>query len=680
MRPTHLKRLGRIAASTVAALSLLSAGAFAYWSNAGEASASASLATLTAPTISSATAGAGTVALAWSAVTAPSSGTVEYYVTRDGGAPSGGCPNSSSPSTTTSCTDTGVSIGAHEYTVTAVWRSWTTTSTAKSVSVTFGPATHFQIQAASTTPTAGETDNLTITAKDASDNTVSSYSGSKTLTFSEPSSSPNGKAPSYPATVTFTTGAGTASIKLYDAQTTTVKAKEGTLEGTSPSLTVKAAATKKLAVPTPAEQEAGVAFNVTLTATDEYANTTTGYAGAKTLTWSGPANAPSGQAPEYPASATTVTFTEGVGTASQIKLYDALTPTLKVKEGLIEGVSGLFTVKAAAAASFSLPTPAEKEAGTTISETVTVLDAWHNTAKSYAGAKTLLWSEPANAPSGQAPSYPATVTFTAGVGAAASIKLYDAQTTTLKATEGTIEGATSSFTIKAAATKKLTVPAPSEREAGVAFNVTLTATDEWGNLTTSYAGAKTLAFSEPASSPSGQAPEYPASATTVTFTAGVGTATAIKLFDAQSTTLKVKEGATVAGASGSFTVKAAAAERFAWTHAAVTAGKIEGTCLFACTTSSIGNSKKFTVHAGVTDKYGNIVSNLGAASKAKVEKTSGEGTLTNAAGLSIPATGLAESATVFEYTSPTSGTSEAVLKLKAEEGAVYAEAEAHVKY
>jgi hypothetical protein len=668
-----------VVALSLPALSLLTAGAFAYWSGAGEASASASLATLTAPTISSATAGAGTVALTWSAVTAPASGTVEYYVTRDGGAPSSGCPSSSSPSTATSCTDTGVSIGTHEYTVTAVWRSWTATSTAKSVSVTFGPATHFQIQAVSTIPTAGETDNLTVTAKDASNNTVSTYAGAKTLTFSEPSNSPNGKAPSYPASVTFTTGAGTAAIKLYDAQTTTVKAKEGTLEGTSPSLTVKAAATKKLTVPTPSEQEAGVAFNVTLTATDEYANTATGYAGAKTLTWSGPSNAPSGQAPEYPTSATSVTFTEGVGTASQVKLYDAQNATLKVKEGTIEGTSAAFTVKAASAASFSVPTPTEREAGVAFNETVTAWDAWHNIAKSYAGVKTLTWSGPANAPSGQAPSYPATITFVAGAGTA-SIKLYDAQSITLRATEGTIEGITGSFTVKSAATKKLIVPTPSEQEARVAFNVTLTANDEWGNLTTSYAGAKTLTFSEPASSPSGQAPEYPSTATTVTFTEGVGTATAIKLYDAQTTTLKVKEGATVIGASGSFTVKAAAAERFAWAHAAVTAGKIEGTCLFACTTSSIANSKKFTAHASVTDKYGNIVSNLGATTKAKVEKTSGEGTLSGATGLTIPASGLAESATTFEYTSPASGTSEAVLKLKSEEGTAYTEAEAHVKY
>ena len=794
-------RLRALAPALAVALVATGAVVSAFWTSSGQASNSATVATLAASTISSATTGAETVALSWSAVTPPGEGTVEYYVTRDGSTASAGCPSSSSHSTATSCTDTNVPVGAHKYKITAVWRSWTSTGVEQTVTVTYGPATHLVLEAASLTPTAGEADNLTITAKDASNNTVGTYSGSHTLIFeganeaggeeplvtdrsgveknfgeeteitfiegkaavssttngvmklykveaahikvkegslnnstglavtvkaaaakklklptpaeqeaglafnvtltatdeygntatsyagaktilwSGPSNSPSAKVPSYPATVTFTAGVGTASIKLYDAQTTTLKAKEGVaIEGTSGSFTIKAATAKKFTVPTPTEQEAGTAFNVTLTAIDEYGNTATSYAGSKTLAWSTPANAPNGTAPEYPASATTVTFTTGVGTASALKLYDAQTTTLKAKEGTIEGTTGSFIVKAAGAASFSMPTPAEQTAGTAFNEAVTAWDTWHNTAKSYAGVKTLSFSEPANAPSGQAPSYPATVTFAAGAGTA-SIKLYDAQSTTLKAKESTIEGTSSSFTVKAAATKKFSLATPSEQEAGVAFNVTLTATDEWGNLTAGYAGAKTIAFSEPANSPAGQAPEYPASATTVTFTAGVGTASALKLYDAQNTTLKAKEGATVVGTSGSFTVKAAAAERFAWAHAEVSAGKIEaGTCPFACTTASITNSKKFKAHASVADTYGNIVSNLGATAKAKVEKISGEGTLTNATALTIPAAGLAESVTVFEYTSPAAGTSEAVLKLKSEEGTPYTEAEAHVKY
>jgi len=688
-------------ALSLTALSLLAAGACAYWSNAGEASASASLATLAAPTISTATPGAGTVELTWSAVTPPGGGTVEYYVTRDGGAPGGGCPSSSSPSTATSCTDTGVSVGTHEYTVTAVWRTWTATSAAKSAAVTFGPATHLVLEAASTTPTAGAADNLTITAKDAAGNTVRTYTGAHSLVFEGAEESPGGTKPvvvdrsgtarslGEATEITFTEGKATVAsskngvMKLYNAETAEVVVSEGSLSnGAGLTVTVKAGATKKLALTAPSEVIAGSAFSVTLTATDEYGNPTTSYAGAKTLAWSGPASSPGGQAPEYPASATTVTFMNGVGTASEIDLYDAVASvTLTVKEGSTVKGSAAIAVKAAAAKTLTFTALAEQTAGTAFNATLTAHDEYGNTATGYAGAKTLAWSGPASSPSGQAPEYPATattVTFSSGVGKPTAIKLFDAAASTLTVREGSsVEGTSGSFNVKAGATKKFSVPTPSEQEAGVAFNVTLTATDEWGNLATTYTGAKTLAFSEPSSSPSGQAPEYPSS---VTFAEGVGTATQVKLYDAQSTTLKIKEGTTVTGTSGTFTVKASAPERFAWAHAAVSAGSIEGTCLFTCTTTSIKNSKKFTAHASVTDKYGNIVSNLSGTHKAKVEQTSGAGTLTNATGLTIPTSGLAESSGVFEYTSPASGTSEAVLKLKSEEGTAYTEAEAHVKY
>jgi hypothetical protein len=689
MRLNPLRVLWWTAVTTVMALSLPAQSAFAYWSGAGEASASANLAMLSSLAISSATAGAETVELTWSVVAPPGAGTVEYYVTRDGGTPGGGCPSSKSPSAATKCTDTGVSIGTHEYTVTAVWRTWTATSAVKSTAVTFGPATHFQLEAANTTPAAGEAESITILAKDASNNTVSTYSGAKTLAWSGAASSPSGHAPEYPAgstSVTFTKGVGKATgIKLYDAAPTTLTVNEGSsMEGTSGVLAVKAAATKKLALTAPSETTVGSAFNVTLTATDEYGNPTTSYAGAKTLTWSGPANSPSGHAPEYPTSATTVTFTSGVGTASEIDLYDASAAvTLTVKEGATLKGSATIEVEATAAKELVFTALGEQTAGTSFTATLTARDEYGNTATPYTGAKTLTWSGPANSPSGHAPEYPSTattVTFTSGVGKATAIKLYDAQSTALKVTDGTIGGVSNSFNVKVAATKKFGVPAPSEVGAGVAYNVTLTATDEYGNTATAYTGAKTLTWSGPANSPSGHAPEYPSSATTVTFSEGVGMASAIKLYDAQSVVLKAKEGS-VEGTSAAIAVAAGAPERFAWAHAEVSAGKLEtGTCPFACTTSSIGASKKFKAHASVTDMYGNVVSGLGGTTEAKVEKTGGEGTLANATALTIPASGLAESSSVFEYTSPASGTSEAVLKLKQEEGAAYTAAEAHVKY
>ena len=71
-------------------------------------------------------------------------------------------------STATSCTDTNVPVGAHKYKVTAVWRSWTSTGVEQTVTVAYGPATHLVLEAASTSPVAGESRRPTITAKDAS--------------------------------------------------------------------------------------------------------------------------------------------------------------------------------------------------------------------------------------------------------------------------------------------------------------------------------------------------------------------------------------------------------------------------------------------------------------------------------------------------------------------------------
>jgi hypothetical protein len=349
----------------IGAYVLQATGASAYWDGEGTGSGSAADATLAAPTLT-ATPGAESVQLSWTAVTPPGAGTVEYYVTRDGGSPSSHCPSAASRSTVTSCTDEPVSIGAHEYAVTAVWRTWTGTSEARSANVTYGPAAQFKLEASKAEVTAGESETVTITALDAHGNTVPSYAGSRPIAFSGPANSPSRQSPSYPAAVSFTGGVGTASpVKLYDAQTTTLTAKEGSLEGTS----------------------------------------------------------------------------------------------------------------------------------------------------------------------------------------------------------------------------------------------------------------------------------------------------------------------------GSITVKAAAAARWAWAHAKVTAGGIESsTCLFECTTNSIGNNQKFKAHVSVTDEYGNIVSNLGAGHKAEVTKNSLLGTLTNATAIEIPSAGPAESATVLEYTSPLVLSGEAKLSLKAQEGTAYTEATATVKY
>jgi hypothetical protein len=116
-----------------------STAAWAYWAASSSGSATGKVGALSAPALSSATGGAESATLGWSSVSAPGSGAVKYYVSRDGSSPGGSCPGSSAPSTVTSCTDTGVSPGSHSYTVTAVWRSWSATSSPRSASVSSKP-------------------------------------------------------------------------------------------------------------------------------------------------------------------------------------------------------------------------------------------------------------------------------------------------------------------------------------------------------------------------------------------------------------------------------------------------------------------------------------------------------------------------------------------------------------
>jgi hypothetical protein len=192
------------------------------------------------------------------------------------------------------------------------------------------------------TQTAGTAFNETLTALDAYGNTATGYTGAKTVAFTGPSNSPAPNNPSYPPTVTFTNGVGTASITLVDAQTTTLTATQSTITGTSGTFVVNPGNASTFSVANPGTQTAGAPFNETVTAVDAYGNTATGYTGAKTVAFTGPSNSPGGNNPSYPP---TVTFTNGVGTAS-MTLVDAQTTSLTATQGTITGTSGTFVVNA----------------------------------------------------------------------------------------------------------------------------------------------------------------------------------------------------------------------------------------------------------------------------------------------------------------------------------------------
>jgi hypothetical protein len=422
--------------------------------------------------------------------------------------------------------------------------------------------------------------------------------------------------------------ASAPSITLYDAQSTILTVKEGALSGTSASFTVSAAAAASFTVASLGRQTAGTSFEVGLTAKDEFANISSGYSGEHALTFSGPANSPGGEAPKYPGSGA---FNEGSGKAT-VTLYNAALTTLAAKDGPISGSSTSFSVSPAAIASIAVTNPGAQTAGKAFELSVTAKDKYGNGAT---GAQTLAFSGPSSSPSGKAPSYPESVTFAAGSGKA-STTLYDAQKAAITVKQGSVSGASGEFTVSPAAAAALTVPAPEATVAGKAFEETITAKDEYGNVATGYTGAHTLAFSGPSSSPSGEAPKYPSGASTFTEGAAKGS---ITLTDAQTTTLTVKEG-TLSGTSSIFTVKAGTASKLAWNSSSSSSakGKLTGPCLFTCVYKELeGEGTTFKAKVAVTDGLGNVVSAIGTAVTVTVSKTAGA--FTGSEKVTIPASG-----------------------------------------
>lgn len=165
------RNLGLIAAGVVIAVGLATP-AYAFFSaSATTSGTTASSASLTPPAITASTPSVvnhvGQVALTWTAAGMPAAYTLS--VTRDG-APAGGTCAGSLPAVTTSCTDSGVTAGAHSYLVTATLAAdsaWAATSPAAAATVPHDY--YFAIGNVPATATAGQPmTGITLTARDGS--------------------------------------------------------------------------------------------------------------------------------------------------------------------------------------------------------------------------------------------------------------------------------------------------------------------------------------------------------------------------------------------------------------------------------------------------------------------------------------------------------------------------------
>jgi hypothetical protein len=661
----------------VALIAVVSGTALAYFNTSGTGSASAGVSKLSSPTITAASpAAGGTVALTWETVTAPGSGTVVYTVSRNGAGASGTCV---STLTVNSCVDSGLAPGTYSYVVTAKWRSWTVVSQAKTAQVTVGPIHHLTLTAATSTPTAGAADNLTITAKDAGGGTVTTYTGAKSLTFAGASISPGGTVPTVSdsagtdiafgsaTSINFSAGVATVAsgsngaMKLYKGGSTSVSVSDGSISTETPlAVTVAAAAASKLVLAAAATAlAAGDANNLTITAQDAYGNVATTYTGSKSLTFSGASASPGGTQPTVVnssgtvvnfGSATAITFASGVATVSSSKngvmrLYASGEPDINVSDGSISTKAPLeLTVSPLAAAKFGLTAAtATPAAGAADNLTTTAQDTYGNVATTYTGSKSLTFSGASASPNGAVPTVSdatgadvafasaTTIVFNAGVATASSgqngaMKLYKGGSTSLKVTDGTLLTTTALVvTVGTTATRLVLAASTTTPTAGASVNLTITALDAYENTATSYTGAKSLTFSGAAvigtnkptvSNSSGTATAF-GTATAITFTSGVATVSTTKngvmrLYDSEEASIVVSDGTISSESALKVIVAAAAASKLTLAAATITpaAGAVDNLTTTAFDTygnvaTSYTGAKSLTFSGALASPGGN---------------------------------------------------------------------------
>jgi hypothetical protein len=527
----------------------------------------AQLAAATAPT-ASANDTSGTIAIGWTSVSQPSGAAVQYQVVRSSGP---GSPETvcTVGSTTTACQDTGLTAGTtYGYSITAVLDNWQSTSVA-AWATTATPTLALTLSTSS--PIAGQPVAVQSIAALVDGTVDPTYTGPKAITWGGLASGPLGRSPSYPSdSVTFLNGMATLSgpgstFTEFGVGSATLTATDGgavTVVGQA-AISVSPAPANSFSLSTPPAQSAGTAFNENVTALDAYGNTAIGLSGPQSIVFGGLSDSPDRNAPDYPES---VNFTDGAGTGT-VTDFDAETAALTATQGSVTGASGPFTVSAAGAYSFMLPTPSTQTAGTAFDEIIAALDVYGNAASGFEGPQALAFAGPSDSPDGIAPNFPISVDFTDGMGAA-SLTLPDAEATALTATQGTITGKSGAFTVAAREASSFVLPTPVTQTAGTAFNDTITAVDADGNAADGWSSVtKCISVSGPSASPNATAPEYPPVGTcspgqsSLVFGTSGQASASITLFNAGTSALTATEGG-VTGTSGTFTVSPLVASSF----------------------------------------------------------------------------------------------------------------------
>ena len=332
----------------------------------------------------------------------------------------------------------------------------------------------------------GTLGSFTVTPTDAFGNLVSGYTGTVHFTSTDP-------AAALPADYTFTAAdtyghSFDATFRTPGIQTiTATDTAAPNITGSQAGIEVTGASTFAVyGFPTPIV--AGTAGSFYVLAYDVYGQLVIGYSGTVHFTSTDPAAA-------LPADYTFTSADQGAHTFAatlQTAGTQSITATAAANAG-VTGMQGGITVDAAIKALTVAGFPSPVTAGVAGNLTVTARDANGNIATWYTG--TVVFSS-----SDYQAALPATYTFTAADNGmhtfAATLKTAGIQSITATDTAtGGLSGSEAGITVNPAAASRFLITAPSTVTSGVAFNLTVTVLDAYGNVVTGYTG--TIRFKSP---------------------------------------------------------------------------------------------------------------------------------------------------------------------------------------
>jgi hypothetical protein len=507
------------------------------------------------------------------------------------------------------------------------------TGSSAAIGVTVGPPTHLSVSSPASA-TAGVATTVTVAALDVLNNVASSYAGTVHFTSSDGSSV-------LPANVTLVGGIATLPVTFKTSGSQTVTATDTvatSFTATSNAVTVSPAAATHFSLSTGAAVTAGVASSVSITALDAFNNTATTYAGSVHFT------STDSQA-VLPANSTLVA---GAGTFA-ITLKTAGAQTITGSDAVassITGTSNSATVSSAAATHFGVSAPATATAGSAFTFTVTALDAFNNSANSYAGTVHFTSSD-------SAATLPSNATLTSGTGTF-SATLTTAGSETLTATDtvsASTTGTSPAITVSASAATHLKVTAPASATAGTAITVTVTALDASNNTATGYTGTVHFTSSDGAA-------VLPADATLSSGTATFSVT--LKTSGSQTVTATDTVASSLTASSPAITVAAGAATHVSLAVPSTASGNV-GFAVTVTALDAFGNiatGYAGTIHFTSTDPTANLPADItlsgGVGTFTVTLNTAGSRTIaaTDTVTATITGTSAAVNVVVNSYSAP----------------------------